>query len=40
MEKFKNQTEAPIDAISSQDCTTERNEMDVGTKVNEMKINV
>ena len=39
MEEFNNKSEAPIDAISSQACTTEKNEMDVGSKGNQMKIN-
>ena len=39
MEEFNNKSEAPIDAISSQDCTTEKNKMDVGSKGNQMKIN-
>ena len=39
MEEFNNKSDTPIDAISLQDCTTEKNEMDVGTKGNQMNIN-
>ena len=39
MEEFNNKSEAPIDDISSQACTTEKNEMDIGSKGNQMKIN-
>ena len=39
MEEFNNKSEAPIDAISSPDCKTEKNEMDVGSKGNQMSIN-
>ena len=39
MEEFNDKIVAPMDAISSQECTTEKDEMDVGTKGNQMKIN-
>ena len=37
MEEFNNKSDAPIDATSLQDCTTEKDEMDVGTKGNKYK---
>ena len=39
MEESNDQSDEPIDATSFQDCTTEKNEMDVGSKGNQMKIN-
>ena len=39
MEEINNQSDAPIDATSLQDCTTGKNEMDVGTKGNLIRIN-
>ena len=39
MEELNNQSDVSIDAASLQDCTTGKNEMDVGTKGNQMKIN-
>ena len=39
MEELNNQSDAPIDATSPQEDATEKDEMDVGTKGNQMKIN-
>ena len=39
MEELYNKSDASIDGTSLQDCSTGRNEMDVGTKGNQMKIN-
>ena len=39
MEEFNDKSVAPIDANSSQDSTIRKDEKDVGTKGNQMKIN-
>ena len=39
MKEFNDKIEAPIDATSPEDGATEKYEMDVGTKGNQMNIN-
>ena len=39
MEEFNNKSDGPIDTTSPQDGATKKDEMDVGIKGNQMKIN-